>query len=83
MAALPASAFQPAVLLRTGTLPAQTSAHPAFRGLFYSLAVEKKRGMQGRAKRVASLVFMRLFIFSVTSVWCLMDVEWEFNTVIK
>lgn len=34
-------------------------------------------------QRLASLVFMRLFIFSITSVWCLMDVEWEFNTVIK
>lgn len=32
---------------------------------------------------MASLVFTRLFILSITSVWCLIDVEWEFNTVIK
>lgn len=34
-------------------------------------------------QKLASLVFMRLFIFSITSVGCPMYVEWEFNTVIK
>lgn len=32
---------------------------------------------------MSGLVFMRLFILSVTSMWCLIDGEWEFNTVIK
>jgi len=81
VAALPASAFQPAASLWTGTLPVQDSAHPAVGGLFYLLAVEKKRGV--RQQRAASLVFIRLFILSITSVRCLIDVEGEFNTVIK
>lgn len=49
-------------------------------GVFHVPAAEE--GCEAK-QGVESLIFMRLFILSVTSVWCLTDVEWEFNAVIK
>lgn len=79
----PASVSIPACSAAPGQDTASTDFYPSSsQGLVLLASSCKEEGCTAE-QRLANPVFMRLFIFSITRVWCLMDVEWGFNAVIK